>query len=633
MGSNQDVASSVISSLATPELSRDEIAGVLISREAARLTALRDLDLLDTPECESFDRITRMASRLFATPVSAISLTDQNRQWFKSHVGTQGREIPRDGAPCAEVTRSRAVLVVPDLLEDPRFATSLLAQAGTRFYAGAPLWTRDGFVLGAMCVLDQKPRAVAPEELASLQDFAAMVMAQIELQHDFGRIDPLSGLPNRNQLSEDLLDLARQHSGEVRVAVLVEVESQTQIDETVNVLGTKYIDDLVRYSSRAIKDVCGRKSAIYHTGATAFVVLVNETAGESWRGVVTSLSGALAGPVLCDGVPVSLNPAFGVSPFELCEAAPYDILRTAMSAAHDARELQLNHAVYSPASDEANRRRFTLLTDIRQALNQPDQLTLSYQPRVDLRTGLCVSAEALLRWKSPTLGDVSPGEFIPLIEQTALARPLTQWVLHAALSQVSLWRKQGIDVRISINISARNLEEEDFAETVDRALKAHAVPSRAIELEFTESALIRNRSLVIGQLEQIRSQGVELAIDDFGTGYSTFSYLHKLPASTLKIDQSFIRTLAESPKDQSLVRSMIAMAHDIGFRVVAEGVETAEIYRFLAASACDEVQGYFISRPLPVAKFEHWLRHSRDEQTIAMLALLQTGMGVHATAT
>ncbi len=247
-----------------------------------------------------------------------------------------------------------------------------------------------------------------------------------------------------------------------------------------------------------------------------------------------------------------------------------------------------------------------------------------YQPRVHVRTGVCVSAEALLRWQHPTLGNISPGEFIPLVEQTALAQPVTRWVLNNALRQVSRWRRSGTDIRVSINISARNLEEPNFASDLSTMLREHGVSTNEIELEFTESALIRNRSRVIAQLEVIRATGIELAIDDFGTGYSSFSYLNKLPATTMKIDQSFIRTLEQSSVEEKLVRSMITMAHDIGYRAVAEGVETAEVYRMLAEAGCDEVQSYFISRPLAPGLFESWLKERRDALTVSALRLLSS---------
>ncbi|RYE95593.1 MAG: GAF domain-containing protein, partial [Oxalobacteraceae bacterium] len=177
------------------------------------MDALHQLKLLDTPASESFDRITRMASQIFGLPIAAVSLTDHDRQWFKSRVGVDHCSIPRAGAPCAEVAETTQLLVIEDFLEDSDYAESPLGRAGNRFYAGAPLVTNDGYGLGALCVLGTEPRRASSAELAALTDLAAMVMAQIELQHAFGRIDPVSGMPTRNQFREDLIDLARDHAG------------------------------------------------------------------------------------------------------------------------------------------------------------------------------------------------------------------------------------------------------------------------------------------------------------------------------------------------------------------------------------------------------------------------------------
>ena len=214
--------------------------------EDARLDALAQLKLLDTPPSESFDRITRMASQIFGLPVAAVSLTDRDRQWFKSRVGIDHCSIPRDKAPCAAVAESTVPLVVEDLLADPHYADSVLARAGTRFYAGAPLITSDGYGLGALCVLGTVPRQVSPAELAGLVDLAAMVMAQIELQHAFGRIDPISGLPTRNQFRDDLTDLARDRGGEPRFAVVVDLARDDQISRIARAMGGARVDEMIR---------------------------------------------------------------------------------------------------------------------------------------------------------------------------------------------------------------------------------------------------------------------------------------------------------------------------------------------------------------------------------------------------
>ncbi len=556
-----------------------------------------------------------MASLLLGMPLSIVSLTDRDRQWFKSSVGTKGREFPRAGGPCAEVTRTQTSLYVPDMLEDERFAGGLVARSGVRFYAGAPLTTREGHTLGAMCVLDHTPRTLTAEQRRSLEDFAAMVMSQIELQHDFGRIDPSSGLPNRHQLYDQIEDQMRHAPGAPRDLVVIELADLRVVSDAVTVLGARYIDELVKVAALRIKTALGQKDGVFQVGFASLALLLDEA--RPWEGVVRTLTEALKEPVAPGGIPILVSAVFGVSPFTLDAARPRDVLRTAISAAHDARQADLEHAVYSVERDEVHRRRFHLLTHVRESLVAERDFHLVFQPRLDLRTGKYGNAEALLRWTHPTLGKISPGEFIPLLEQTALARSMTQWVLGRGFEQIKALRDHGFGTRLSINICARNLEEDDFAETVAALLAKHGVPASDIELEFTESALIRHQSRVMTQLTAIRGTGIELAIDDFGTGYSSFSYLHNLPANVVKLDQSFMKQLTESAKSQSLVQSMITMAHDIGYRVVAEGVETAEVLAFLRSCGCDEIQGFYLSRPLTAEEFEEFLIVHWPEQRAA----------------
>ena len=581
---------------------------MLSQHETLRLRALRDLNLLDTPTSESFDRITRMAGQLFQVPVSAVSLTDQDRQWFKSRVGCPATEIPREHAPCAEVSRSHRTLVVSDLQEDVRFAKGVLIAAGMRFYAGAPLITRDGFCLGSMCVLDQTPREVTGDEIKILQDLAAMVMAQVELQHALGRIDPVSRLPNRNQFIEDLEDLTHDAPRSERVAILIDLADTQHLTDALRVLGPTYVDDLVASSRDLIRSLLGEKIALYHVGMTQFAMTFDDADELALYDRITILQKAFKTPVRHRDIPVANDVAIGTAPFSLGETEPADVLRIAHSAAQDARESDQRLGRYSKSNDDAHQRRFNLLVNIRKELDEPCHLRLVYQPRVDLQSGRLISAEALIRWKHPILDEVSPGEFIPLVESTALIRPLTAWVIESALAQIADWQRLGLSPHVSINVSPGDLEE-GFGQRLNDALMRHGVDPRALELEFTEGALIRKRGRVLRDLQSIRDMGVTCAIDDFGTGYSSFSYLQDIPADALKIDQSFIRRLGSSSRDRKLVAALISMGHDLGYRVVAEGVESDESYDFLAKAGCDEGQGYVISRPIEASAFEGWLKN------------------------
>ena len=575
------------------------------NNEAARVNALRDLKLLDTPPSESYDRLTRMASRLLGVPVSTISLTDNDRQWFKSRVGVDLAEIPRDQAPCHYAIRSTDVLVVTDLLEDDRFRTSPLAQAGIRFYAGAPLVTRTGFGLGTLCIVDTVPRDLGDEERRTLQDLASMVMAQIEIQNMIGRVDATSGYPNQHQLFEDLEHQASQHPGQSAAAAVIEIMGPTETAHVLRVLGTGHVDTLARQVMQRLQRGLGNSARLYHIGQMRCAVL-GDVEGRPAATLARDAQVLLKDPIPCDGVPVTLSPVIGFHDVEVGRTRPEDVLRRLLSAADDARDRPEGLAGYDAEHDRIKARSFALLNDFEAALSADDQLQLVYQPRVELSTGRLVGVEALLRWRHPVLGNVSPGEFIPLIEQTALVRPMTEWVFASAISQSLAWETSGLDIKISVNASARNLDEGDFAERLlGRVSEAGLDPAR-LELEFTESTTARDQARVIAQLRTLHGAGIDIAIDDFGTGYSNMAYIQQLPVSVLKIDRSFVTDFATSATNAKLVRSMIAMAKDLGYRVVAEGIETRDVYDALADLACDEGQGYLMAKPMSPKTLEAW---------------------------
>lgn len=580
--------------------------------EQERLFTLRQLNILDTPPSESFDRITRMASQLFDLPIAAVSLTDSDRQWFKSRVGVAHTEIPRFKACCGEVADSSEMLVINDLLASPYYRDSTLAHSGIRFYAGAPLVTREGYTLGAMCVLGTEPRDVTEHEQAVLRDLASMVMGQIEMQHAYGRVDPLTGLANRSQFLEDLEDLGRDQPGRSLFAFFTDLVDIEQMMSIQRVMGPAFLDKQTKSAVMRLQRSLHKGVKLYSVSPYQFVHVMEASSAQEAVELASALRANLAVVAPDDSGALMTRPVIGVAPFRLGEGLGEDVLRVAHCASQDARQLEGGVGLYSSELDARYRRRFVLLDDFSCALTDASQLRLNYQPRVHMKTGACVGAEALIRWKHPLLGDISPAEFIPLIEQTKMARPLTRWVVAQAVEQAARWQSIGLEVCISINVTALNLEETDFAQNLVSALTERNLPSSAIELELTESAMIGNGPAASSQLEMLQAAGISIAIDDFGTGYSSLSYLQKITAQVVKIDRSFISLLDQRPRSQTLVKAMVGMAHDLGYSVVAEGIEEPEVYDFLKAIGCDEAQGYLLSRPLPVEAFEHWLAHRHD---------------------
>lgn len=621
-----------LSAGSVPELLEDESAGSRMktemtpatakrlppvpAREEDRLATLQRYELLDTPAEAAFDQITRLAAKLLKVPVALISLVDRDRQWFKSRVGLPVQETPREHAFCAHALDSDALLVVGDARQDERFADNPLVTGdpNIRFYAGAPLRTADGLALGTICVIDDQPRpALTPEEEEALRDLSAMTMAHIEARRAVGYLHPVTSLSNRfrfladaDTLAAPLADGPASGSG---TAVVIDAAASQQYAELTRVLGQVCADAFEVDCARRIAACLPDRTRLYHLSPARFAfMLPGGMVGDGTHAATLDrVSAALRSPFQYQGVPIATSTGIGFVHRSDVAAESVELLRAATSAAHQSLETQKPWCAYDEEQDRAAHRAFLLLRSLTEAMGGQGQLHMAYQPKVDLRTDRCIGAEALLRWTHPELGPISPAEFVPLAERTALVRPLTEWVIGAVLTQVAHWRQRGIALPVSINISMLDLGSGDFTDRVEALLERHDVQADWIDFEVTESALMTDRAEVDRQLLRLRHLGIEVEIDDFGTGQSALSYLKDIPATAVKIDQRFIRSIADERSDQIMVRSTIDLAHDLGYLVIAEGVETDEAYDWLRLHGCDFGQGYLISRPLAPAAFEDWL--------------------------
>ncbi|WP_420797539.1 putative bifunctional diguanylate cyclase/phosphodiesterase [Azospirillum doebereinerae] len=583
------------------------------ANEQDRLAALRRFELLDTPPEDAFDHITRLAAKLLNVPIALVSLIDQDRQWFKSHLGLAVRETAREFAFCAHAIHGDDVFMVEDATLDPRFSDNPLVteDPGIRFYAGAPLRTSDGLNLGTICVIDRVPRPVlAPDEQEALRNLSSMVMMLIEARQAVGYLHPVTGLSNRFRFLKDIDNVLKQDGPAAsRTGVVVfDTAASDQYATLARSLGQVMADLFEVAAARRIGDALPGRPKLYHLSAARFgcILPLPDDAGlEPWLDAATAGLGA---PILCQGVPIATSNGTGVALFPSDGANALELLRAATTAAHQAMEGKTPWCRYDAAQDHASQRAFHLLRDMVPAVAATDQFRIVYQPKIDLATRQCVGSEALLRWVHPDLGPISPAEFIPLAERTAFVRPITDWVLNVVLAQVAQWEKAGIRLRTSINLSMLDLEADDFSNRITALLDRYGVSPDLIDFEVTESALMKDRGKVNRQFKRIRQLGIEFEIDDFGTGQSALSYLKYIPASVVKIDKLFVQSLTTDRNDQIMVRSTIDLAHELGYRVVAEGIETAEVYDWLRAHGCDIGQGYLMSRPLEAPAFEAWLR-------------------------
>jgi len=275
-------------------------------------------------------------------------------------------------------------------------------------------------------------------------------------------------------------------------------------------------------------------------------------------------------------------------------------------AVHLAKKKGVAHVVFNPAQTSDQSRRLTIASELRRAIEGGD-LRLYLQPKVEMSTGRVCGAEGLVRWKHAEHGLIPPGEFIGLAENTGLIKPLTEWVIETAMRLNQGWERQGCALPIAVNISARNLRDGNLLEMIRRLQATWGVATSLFEIEITESTVMEDAEFALHVLHGLREQGTALYIDDFGTGYSSLGYLQKLPVEYIKIDQSFVHDMSTSKDAELIVRSTIDLVHDLGRKVVAEGIETQASWDQLAKLGCDIAQGYFIARPMPAEELQGWV--------------------------
>jgi diguanylate cyclase (GGDEF)-like protein/PAS domain S-box-containing protein len=417
--------------------------------------------------------------------------------------------------------------------------------------------------------------------------------------------DALTGLPNRalllDRLGQALMQAARYDS---RLAVLfLDLDRFKSINDT---LGHHIGDELLKHVADRLRGVVRAIDTVSRLGGDEFVIVLQEIAGPDDAVLVAEkIVDALAPSVQIEGHELRATPSIGISIFPDDGADVYALMKNADTAMYHAKEQGRNNfQFFTPRMNTEAERFFNLEHRLRSALENK-QLRLNYQPLVDLKTNAVCGMEALLRWHDPDQGLISPGEFIPVAEETGLIVPIGAWVLAEALQQNRRWQEAGHPAMpVSVNLSPRQFRQADLIDTVRTALADTGQPASLLELEITEGTLMHDMDETLAKLEALSAMGVSIAIDDFGTGYSSLAYLKRFPVDKLKVDQSFVRDLTDDKDDAAIVAAIIGLAHSLGLDVLAEGVETDAQLAMLANLGCSKFQGYFFSRPLPPEQAE-----------------------------
>ncbi len=449
------------------------------------------------------------------------------------------------------------------------------------------------------------------------QSFEAMRQGMQQREAQIRRLaywDALTGLPNKEQFRGVLRDHLVQARRDDRPCAVIMLDLD-RFKRVNDVLGHAFGDRLLRQiAMRLSEGVLRTNDTVAHMGSDEFVVCAPQADADTAHTLAQRVLRALEAPFTLDDHTVDVGAGVGVAIFPAHADAADTLLARAEVAMYAAKARQSGVVVYDPAMDSASDESLSLLSELRTAVDH-DQLRLFLQPKVQLSTGRVIGAEALVRWQHPQRGMVAPMRFIPFAEQTGFIRVITGWMIQQSASHWRELRAQGIEIKLSVNLSTRDLLDQDLPAKLERLLARESVDPHALCLEITESAIMDDPQRALQTLKRLHDMGLRLSIDDFGTGYSSLAYLKQMPLHELKIDKSFVMSMERDRADMKIVRSTIDLAHNLGLTVTAEGIETAQSFAILRAMQCDEAQGYFMAKPMPGGDFARWMNAWQAPQT------------------
>ena len=470
-------------------------------------------------------------------------------------------------------------------------------------------------------LLDQRNEELARANRCIADDAVARSVSEQRIHH-IAQHDVLTGLPSRSLL-QDRLGLAisdSERSGQPLWVMLIDLDRFKYVNDS---MGHKAGDVLLMTIAARLRSAINDNDTVARLSGDEFVVIMSQQGGQRLGPMlVQQLMDSVAQPVLLGTKEYSVTCSIGVAVFPSAGALADSLIEHADIAMYSAKKLGRNNfQFYTPAMNDEAQERVRIESALRKALER-DEFVLHYQPQVDLASGKIIGMEALIRWQHPELGMVPPMRFISVAEDTGLIVPIGAWVMRTACLQNRAWHDAGLgQLRVAVNLSARQFASNDLLDNISAVLDESGLDPHCLEIELTESLFMSDVSLAVELLHNMKALGVNLSIDDFGTGYSSLSYLSRFPIDVLKIDRSFVTNITRDANDAALVASIINLAHNLKLSVIAEGVETEEQLDYLRSHGCDEMQGYYVSRPLPADQFERFLRqHNKVADKPVLLA-------------
>ena len=582
-------------------------AGGLLDAEQLRLAALYRYQILDTTPEPQFDRLVKLAARIFDLPMTLISFIGVDRQWLKAKHGVLHSEVPRCESFGSVAIAQAGVMLVPDARLDPRLQSfdAVRNAPHIRGYAGAPLITPEGFKIGIFCVFGQEPRTFSREDVELLESLAAMVMDELKLRlanmdlHQMAMFDSLTGLPNRAQFQQRLADACLHADVSGRKVVLgnLDLDQFKRINDT---FGHAAGDTLLRQVAQRLKEGTSRDDVVARVSGDEFVLLLTDVqTAEEASVAVSRLEETFIAPFLISArqIEVCVRWSLGLSVYPDDAKEPDELLSHADAAMYRIKRAGGGHATFMAHHDQRSPLEMERLSALHRAVER-GELRLYFQPIVHARGHAVLSHEALVRWERPS-GLVGPEDFIPLAETSGLIVSVGRWVLSQAIEALQAGRLQ----HVSVNISAPEFRQPDFVCYLQELLEKSGVHPGRLWLELTERSLLEPSFAPV--LHELRALGIWTVLDDFGIGYSSLTALASLPVQVVKIDRSFTARIGEDTRDgekaQEVVRGILTLANAYGLPAVLEGIEKPEQAEHLAELGCDYFQGFLFGRPQALA--------------------------------
>ena len=446
--------------------------------------------------------------------------------------------------------------------------------------------------------------------MASKEDITEKRRSE-ERIHYLANFDSLTGLPNRSQLEDRLtfsINFARRHNGKLAVLFL-DLDQFKDINDT---LGHSIGDLLLIELAKRFQSILREEDTVSRLGGDEFIFVIPHTDMEGISQVAQKILNIIAQPVTIDHNQLTVTGSIGIAVYPIDGTDPETLSKNADIAMYRAKqEGRNNYSFFTGAMQERSIRNLQLTNALHQALNE-NQFYLVYQPQISLHNNRVIGAEALLRWNHPELGNITPDEFIPLTEESGLILPIGEWVLRTAIKQAKSWIDHGLPPMIvAINLSAVQFRHTHLPDLITEILEEVGLPAKYLELELTEAVTMNDPPKAYAIMDNLYERGIHMSIDDFGTGYSSLSYLKKFKVYKLKIDRSFINDIHTDQEDKAIVSAIIRMAHSLGLKTIAEGVETLEQLNYLQTQGCDEIQGYYYSKPVSNEEFEIFVKSKR----------------------